>query len=132
MKYNKRVQELFENPRHVGSLDEDDPAVGTGNVGSPTCGDMMRFQIRVDPATEKIVDAKFKTFGCGSAIASSALAIEKIIGRTLEEAMQLSNRELVEELELPPVKVHCSVLAEEGLQAAVTDYRQKQGDKAAG
>ncbi len=126
MQYNKRVIELFTNPKNVGTLDEDDPNVGTGEVGSPACGDVMRFQIKVDPETGRIVDAKFKTFGCGSAIASSALAIEKILGGTLEDALKITNKELVEELELPPVKVHCSVLAEEGLRAAVEDYRAKQ------
>ncbi len=126
MQYNKRVIELFTNPKNVGTLDENDPNVGTGEVGSPACGDVMRFQIKVDPETGKIVDAKFKTFGCGSAIASSALAIEKILGGTLEDALKITNKELVEELELPPVKVHCSVLAEEGLRAAVEDYRRKQ------
>ena len=128
MQYNKRVIELFTNPKNVGTLDENDPDVGTGEVGSPACGDMMRFQIKVDPKTGKIVDAKFKTFGCGSAIASSALAIEKILGGTLEDALKLTNKELVQELELPPLKVHCSVLAEEGLRAAVEDYRRKQAE----
>ncbi len=132
MQYNKRVIELFTNPKNVGSLDENDPDVGTGEVGSPACGDVMRFQIKVDPETGKIVDAKFKTFGCGSAIASSALAIEKILGRTLEDALKLTNKELVEELELPAVKVHCSVLAEEGLRAAVEDYRRKQEERKKG
>ena len=126
MQYNKRVIELFTNPKNVGTLDENDPNVGTGEVGSPACGDVMRFQIKVDPETGRIVDAKFKTFGCGSAIASSALAIEKILGGTLEDALKITNKQLVEELELPPLKVHCSVLAEEGLRAAVEDYRRKQ------
>ncbi len=126
MKYNEKVIKYFNNPKHVGSLDENDPNVGTGEVGSPACGDVMRFQIKVDPETGRIIDAKFKTFGCGSAIASSALAIEKIIGKTIEEALEVTNKQLAEELDLPPIKVHCSVLAEEGLKAAVEDYEKKR------
>ena len=129
MKYNEKVIKYFNDPSHVGELDENDPNVGTGEVGSPACGDVMRFQIKVDPETGVITDAKFKTFGCGSAIASSALAIEKIIGKTIDEALKITNKQLAEELELPPIKVHCSVLAEDALKAAVEDYKKKRQDK---
>ncbi len=124
MQYSQKVLDLFENPRHVGTLDKDSPSVGTGVVGSPECGDVMQFQIEVDD--DRISDAKFKTFGCASAIASSSLAIERLIGRTLDEALELTNRELADELELPPVKVHCSVLAEDAIKDAIEDYRRKQ------
>ena len=127
MQYNKRVQELFNNPQHVGSLDEEDPNVGTGTVGSPACGDVMRFQIKVDPETGRIVDAKFKTFGCGSAIASSSLATEWLKGRYVHEADELKNVHIARELSLPPVKLHCSVLAEDAVKAAVEDWKRKHG-----
>jgi nitrogen fixation NifU-like protein len=125
MQYSDKVLEHFENPRNVGSLDKDDPAVGTGVVGSPACGDMLKLQIRVDDGNT-IVDARFKTFGCGSAIASSSLATEWLKGRSLDEALDLKNTDIVRELDLPPVKVHCSVLAEDAIQAAVADLRDKQ------
>jgi len=126
MEYSAKVMDHFENPRNVGSLNADSDRVGTGTVGSLMCGDVMKLQIEVDD-DGTIVDAKFKTFGCGSAIASSSLATERIIGRTVEQAEALKNTELAEELELPPVKVHCSVLAEEAIKAAVKDWRAKHG-----
>jgi nitrogen fixation NifU-like protein len=125
MKYSEKLVEHFENPRNVGSLDESDPHVGTGVIGSPTCGDVMKLQIKVGDE-DRIIDAKFKTFGCGSAIASSSLATEWAKGRTLEEALQIRKIDIARELALPPVKVHCSVLAQDALQAAVADLRQKQ------
>jgi len=124
MVYSQKVVDHFENPRNVGSLDPDDPNVGTGVVGSPACGDVLKFQIRVDE-NRRIVEARFKTFGCGSAIASSSLATEWIRGRTLEEALALRNTDLVQELALPPVKVHCSVLAEDAIRAAVQNLMEK-------
>lgn len=124
MVYSQKVVDHFENPRNVGSLDPDDPNVGTGVVGSPACGDVLKFQIRVDE-NRRIVEARFKTFGCGSAIASSSLATEWIRGRTLEEALALRNTDLVRELALPPVKVHCSVLAEDAIRAAVQNLMEK-------
>lgn len=127
MAYSEKVIEHAENPRNVGTLDKDDPNVGTGLVGAPACGDVMRLQIRVEDGV--IVDAKFKTFGCGSAIAASSLATEMIKGKTLEEAESLKNSTLVEELNLPPVKVHCSVLAEDAIKAAIQDFRRKQSGK---
>jgi nitrogen fixation protein NifU and related proteins len=127
MEYSKEVIDHYENPRNVGTLDENDPQVGTGMIGSPACGDVMRLQIKVNDKGI-IEDAKFKTFGCGSAIASSSLATEWIKGRTLEEAMQLKNQELVDYLNLPPVKVHCSILAEEAIKSAIEDYKKKQKD----
>ena len=125
MAYSDKVIDHFENPRNVGSLDKDDPSVGTGLVGAPACGDVMRLQIKV---TDKgiIEDAKFKTFGCGSAVAASSLATEWIKGRTVGEADKIKNSEIVEELSLPPVKVHCSVLAEDAIKSAIADYRAKQ------
>ena len=125
MQYSAKVMEHFTNPRNVGSLDDGDPKVGTGTYGSPACGDVMKLQIKIN-GDERIIDAKFKTFGCGSAIASSSLLTEKIMGRTLDEAMELSNSEIAKELELPPIKVHCSVMAEEALKAAIDDLRKKK------
>ena len=124
MKYNEKVMELFNNPKNVGILDKDDANVGTGVVGSPTCGDVMQLQIKVENGV--IVDAKFKTFGCGSAIASSSYATELIKGKTLEEAKKLTNSEIAKELELPTVKLHCSVLTEESIKSAIEDYMSKQ------
>jgi len=125
MAYSDKVIELAENPPNAGTLDQNDPAVGTGLVGAPQCGDVMRLQIRVNDQGI-IEDAKFKTFGCGSAIASSALATEWIKGKSLEEAGALKNSELVKELNLPPVKIHCSVLAENAIKSAISDYRKKR------
>jgi nitrogen fixation NifU-like protein len=128
MAYSSKVIEHYENPRNVGTLDKSDPSVGTGLVGAPACGDVMRLQIRVN---EKgvIEDAKFKTFGCGSAIASSSLATEWIKGKTVDEAETIKNSQIVEELSLPPVKIHCSVLAEDAIKSAIADYRKKQEDR---
>ena len=123
MAYTKKVIDHFENPRNMGSLDKDDATVGTGVVGAPECGDVMKLQIRVEE--DRIVEAKFKTFGCGSAIAASSLATEWVKGKTLKEAEQIQNTEIVEELSLPPVKIHCSVLAEEAIKAAISDYEVK-------
>ena len=125
MAYSDKVIEHYEHPRNVGSLDKTDPSVGTGVVGAPECGDVMKLQIQVDDAG-RITDAKFKTFGCGSAIASSSLATEWIKGKTVDEAGEIKNTEIVEELSLPPVKIHCSVLAEDAIKAAINDYRSKQ------
>jgi len=124
MAYSQKVLDHYENPKNVGSLDKDDPAVGTGLVGAPECGDVMKLQIKVD---EKgvIVDARFKTFGCGSAIASSSLATEWLKGKTLDEAQGIKNTDIVNELSLPPVKIHCSVLAEDAIKKAIADYRGK-------
>ena len=127
MAYSDKVIDHYEKPRNVGSLDSADDNVGTGLVGAPECGDVMKLQIKVDDETGIIVDAKFKTFGCGSAIAASSLATEWVRGRTVNEAMELSNTEIVEELSLPPVKIHCSVLAEDAIKAAINDYKEKQG-----
>ena len=126
MAYSKEVMEHYENPKNVGSLDRDDVSVGTGLVGAPECGDVMKLQIKVDE-NENIIDAKFKTFGCGSAIASSSLATEWIKGKSVEEANSIQNVHIVEELSLPPVKIHCSVLAEDAIKAAIADYREKNG-----
>lgn len=126
MPYSDKVIDHAENPRNVGTLDKSDPNVGTGLVGAPACGDVMRLQIRVDPSTDTIVDAKFKTFGCGSAIAASSLATEWIKGKTIDEAEALQNSAIVEELNLPPVKIHCSVLAEDAIKSAIADYRAKK------
>src|SRR3954449_8943599 len=126
MAYSNKVVDHYNNPRNVGSLDKSDPNVGTGMVGAPECGDVMKLQIKVNPDTGVIEDAKFKTFGCGSAIASSSLATEWLKGKTVEEAMGIKNTEIVEELALPPVKVHCSVLAEDAIKAAIQNYQQKQ------
>ena len=127
MAYSDKVLDHYENPRNVGSLDKNSTEVGTGIVGAPECGDVMKLQIKVEGDT--IVDAKFKTFGCGSAIASSSLATEWIKGKKVDEAMRISNTEIVEELALPPVKIHCSVLAEDAIKAAIGDYKEKQGAK---
>jgi nitrogen fixation protein NifU and related proteins len=128
MSYSDKVIDHAENPRNVGTLDKNDPNVGTGLVGAPACGDVMRLQIRVDPETNTIVDAKFKTFGCGSAIAASSLATEWIKGKSIDEAEALTNSEIVEELCLPPVKIHCSVLAEDAIKSAIADFRKKKAD----
>jgi nitrogen fixation NifU-like protein len=127
MSYSDKVIEHCENPRNVGTLDREDPTVGTGLVGAPACGDVMRLQIKVNEQGV-IEDAKFKTFGCGSAIASSSLATEWIKGRTIDEASAIKNSAIVEELNLPPVKIHCSVLAEDAIKSAIADYRKKQAD----
>lgn len=126
MAYSEKVIDHYENPRNVGSLDKDDTDVGTGMVGAPACGDVMRLQIKVN-AQGVIEDAKFKTYGCGSAIASSSLLTEWVKGKTLDEAALIKNTQIAEELELPPVKIHCSVLAEDAIKAAITDYKSKQG-----
>ena len=127
MAYSEKVIDHYQNPRNIGKLDKDSKTVGTGLVGAPECGDVMRLQIDVDDATGIIKDAKFKTFGCGSAIASSSLATEWLKGKTVDSAMEIDNMEIVEELALPPVKIHCSVLAEDAIKMAINDYRQKQG-----
>ncbi len=126
MAYSEKLMDHYENPRNVGSLDKDAKDVGTGMVGAPACGDVMRLQIKVSD-TGIIEDAKFKTYGCGSAIASSSLVTEWVKGKSLDDAMKLSNEEIAEELALPPVKIHCSILAEDAIKAAIEDYRQKQG-----
>jgi len=126
MAYSEKVIEHYEHPRNVGILDKDAPNVGTGLVGAPECGDVMKLQIKVNPQTGVIEDAKFKTFGCGSAIASSSLATEWMKGRTVEEAEAIKNTQIVHELNLPPVKIHCSVLAEDAIKAAISDYKNKQ------
>jgi nitrogen fixation NifU-like protein len=126
MAYSSKVLDHYNNPRNVGSFDKANVNVGTGIVGAPECGDVMKLQILVDPSTGKIEDAKFKTFGCGSAIASSSLATEWLKGKTLDEAEDIKNTSIVEELSLPPVKVHCSVLAEDAIKAAIRDYKHKQ------
>ncbi|MFT4876450.1 MAG: Fe-S cluster assembly scaffold IscU [Bacteroidia bacterium] len=127
MAYSEKVIDHYQNPRNIGTLDKESKAVGTGLVGAPECGDVMRLQIEVDDATGIIKDAKFKTFGCGSAIASSSLATEWLKGKSIESAMEIDNMEIVEELALPPVKIHCSVLAEDAIKMAINDYRVKQG-----
>ena len=126
MAYTNKVIDHFENPKNVGSLNKDSSSVGTGLVGAPECGDVMKLQIEVDHDTNEIIDAKFKTFGCGSAIASSSLASEWIKGKTLDDANEIQNTDIVEELSLPPVKIHCSVLAEDAIKAAIKDYKSKQ------
>jgi nitrogen fixation NifU-like protein len=126
MPYSEKILEHYNNPRNVGGFDPKDVAVGTGLVGAPECGDVMRLQIRVNPETGVIEDAKFKTFGCGSAIASSSLATEWLKGMTIDQAVNLKNTAIVEELALPPVKVHCSVLAEDAIKAAIKNYQEKQ------
>ncbi|OQX69046.1 MAG: Fe-S cluster assembly scaffold IscU [Sorangiineae bacterium NIC37A_2] len=130
MAYSEKVIDHYENPRNVGTLDKDDDSVGTGLVGAPACGDVMRLQIKVNDAGI-IEDARFKTFGCGSAIASSSLATEWIKGKTLEQAEGLKNSQIAEELSLPPVKIHCSVLAEDAIKSAIEDFRRKQAEKRA-
>ncbi|MCS7024696.1 MAG: Fe-S cluster assembly scaffold IscU [Bryobacteraceae bacterium] len=131
MAYSQKVLDHYNNPRNVGSLDKSDPNVGTGMVGAPECGDVMKLQVKVNPQTGIIEDAKFKTFGCGSAIASSSLATEMLKGKTVEEALAIKNTELVNELSLPPVKVHCSILAEDAIKAAIADYKRKQAAREA-
>ena len=126
MAYSEKVIEHYEHPRNVGSLPKEDPNVGTGLVGAPECGDVMKLQVKVNPATGIIDDAKFKTFGCGSAIASSSLATEWLKGKTVDEALAIKNTDIVNELSLPPVKIHCSVLAEDAIKAAIADYKKKQ------
>jgi len=127
MAYSEKVIDHYQNPKNVGTLDKGSKNVGTGLVGAPECGDVMRLQIEVDDATGMITDAKFKTFGCGSAIASSSLATEWLKGKTIDEALTVDNMDFVEELNLPPVKIHCSVLAEDAIKAAINDYRVKNG-----
>ena len=127
MAYSNKVIDHYENPRNVGSLDKSSKDVGTGMVGAPECGDVMKLQVKVNPETGVIEDAKFKTFGCGSAIASSSLATEWLKGKTVDQALEIKNTDIVSELALPPVKIHCSVLAEDAIKAAITDYKQKQG-----
>jgi len=129
MAYSDKVIDHYYNPRNIGTLDKSKSNVGTGLVGTPECGDVMRLQIEVDDTTGIIKDAKFKTFGCGSAIASSSLATEWLKGKSLEDAPIIDNMDIVEELNLPPVKIHCSVLAEDAIKAAINDYREKQGLK---
>lgn len=127
MAYSEKVIDHYNNPRNVGTLDKAADNVGTGLVGAPECGDVMRLQIQVNPLTGLIEDAKFKTFGCGSAIASSSLATEWLKGKSVDDALTIDNMDIVEELALPPVKIHCSVLAEDAIKAAINDYRAKQG-----
>jgi Fe-S cluster assembly scaffold IscU len=127
MAYSDKVVDHYNNPRNVGTLDKSSTEVGTGLVGAPECGDVMRLQIRVNPETQVIEEAKFKTFGCGSAIASSSLATEWIKGRKVEEALEIKNTDIVKELSLPPVKIHCSVLAEDAIRAAIGDWKKKNG-----
>jgi len=126
--YHKKVIDHYENPRNVGSMNKDDKSVGTGLVGAPACGDVMKLQIKIDE-DGKIIDAKFKTFGCGSAIASSSLATEWVKGKTMDEAMKIKNTHIAKELSLPPVKLHCSMLAEDAIKAALQDYKIKNDDK---
>jgi nitrogen fixation protein NifU and related proteins len=127
MAYSEKVIDHYENPRNVGALDKNDPSVGTGMVGAPACGDVMKLQIRVN-AQGIIEDARFKTYGCGSAIASSSLVTEWVKGKTLDQAMGIQNTHIAEELALPPVKIHCSILAEDAIKAAIDDYRKKHGE----
>ena len=131
MAYSDKVVDHYNNPRNVGSMDKGRTDVGTGMVGAPECGDVMKLQIQVNSGTGVIEDAKFKTFGCGSAIASSSLATEWLKGRTVDEALEIKNTDIVSELSLPPVKIHCSVLAEDAIKAAINDYKAKQGAPAA-
>ena len=129
MAYSDKVIDHYENPRNVGSFAKDDPTVGTGMVGAPACGDVMKLQIKVDNDTGIITDAKFKTYGCGSAIASSSLITEWVKGKTLDQAGSIKNSEIAEELALPPVKIHCSILAEDAIKAAVNDYRNRHSQQ---
>lgn len=129
--YDQKVIEHFEKPKNVGTLDRNAPDVGVGLVGAPACGDVMKLAIRVDPSTGKIVESVFKTFGCGSAIASSSFATELIKGKQLDEAAKVTNRQIASELKLPPVKLHCSMLAEDAIKAAIADYQRKQGEELA-
>ena len=126
MAYSEKVVDHYNNPRNVGSFGKETPGVGTGLVGAPECGDVMKLQIKVNPETSVIEDAKFKTFGCGSAIASSSLATEWVKGKTVDEALQIKNTDIVKELSLPPVKIHCSVLAEDAIRAAIHDWKKKR------
>ena len=128
MAYSEKVVDHYENPRNVGSFDKGDTAVGTGMVGAPACGDVMKLQIKVDDETGIITDAKFKTYGCGSAIASSSLVTEWVKGKTLAQAAEIKNTQIAEELALPPVKIHCSILAEDAIKAAIENYREKHAD----
>ena len=130
MAYSEKVLDHYNNPRNVGSLDKSSASVGTGMVGAPECGDVMKLQIRVNDESGIIEDAKFKTFGCGSAIASSSLATEWLKGKTVDQALEIKNTDIVNELSLPPVKIHCSVLAEDAIKAAIGDYRAKQSKQA--
>ena len=132
MSYSDKVLDHYKNPRNVGSLPKDDANVGTGLVGAPECGDVMKLQMQINPQTRVIEDAKFKTFGCGSAIASSSLATEWVKGKTVDEALKIKNTEIVKELNLPPVKIHCSVLAEDAIKAAVGDWKRKRAPEASG
>jgi len=127
MAYSQKVVDHYEHPRNVGSFDKSDETVGTGMVGAPACGDVMKLQIRVNPETGLIEDAKFKTYGCGSAIASSSLVTEWVKGKSLDQALTIKNTHIAEELALPPVKIHCSILAEDAIKAAVSDYKAKVG-----
>ena len=131
MSYSTKVIDHYENPRNVGGFAADDGDVGTGMVGAPACGDVMKLQIKVNPATGVIEDARFKTYGCGSAIASSSLVTEWVKGKTLDQALDIKNTQIAEELALPPVKIHCSILAEDAIKAAVQDYKAKHGAEAA-
>lgn len=126
MAYSDKVLDHYNNPRNVGSFDKSSPDVGTGMVGAPECGDVMKLQVKVNPETGVIEDAKFKTFGCGSAIASSSLATEWLKGKTVDQALEIKNTDIVNELALPPVKIHCSVLAEDAIKAAISDYKTKK------
>ena len=130
MAYSEKVIDHYENPRNVGSFEKGDESVGTGMVGAPACGDVMKLQIKVDPVTGLIQDARFKTYGCGSAIASSSLVTEWVKGKSLDEAMTIKNTHIAQELALPPVKIHCSILAEDAIKAAVEDYKTKHGSHA--
>jgi len=127
MAYSDKVVDHYNNPRNVGSLPKEDPNVGTGLVGAPECGDVMKLQMKINPQTQVIEEAKFKTFGCGSAIASSSLATEWVKGKTVDEALSIKNTDIVRELSLPPVKIHCSVLAEDAIKAAIGDWKKKNG-----
>src|ERR1700678_3266888 len=129
MAYSEKVLDHYNNPRNVGSLDKSSSNVGTGMVGAPECGDVMKLQVKVNPETGVIEDAKFKTFGCGSAIASSSLATEWLKGKTVDQALEIKNTDIVNELALPPVKIHCSVLAEDAIKAAIGDYKNKRASK---
>lgn len=129
MAYSEKVLDHYSNPRNVGSLDKKDPAVGTGMVGAPECGDVMKLQIKVNDETGIIEEAKFKTFGCGSAIAASSLATEWVKGKSIDDALKIRNVDIVNELSLPPIKIHCSVLAEDAIKAAIDDYKKKRNGK---
>ena len=131
MAYSEKVVDHYENPRNVGSFEKGDDTVGTGMVGAPACGDVMKLQIKVNPVTGVIEDARFKTYGCGSAIASSSLVTEWVKGKTLDQAASIKNSEIAQELALPPVKIHCSILAEDAIKAAVSDYKQKHSQAVA-